>query len=318
MSPVAKRTVTEALAVANAPLRPARRAGRGGRPSGERGRYLYLAPLVVLLGLSSLVPAGYALFLSFYNWDWGSTFSFVGLQNYVHLLGDEEYWLSFVRTGLFTVMAVAAEIVIGLALAVAVQRVSRGIAWLRTVFILPLMVSGMVVSLIWKVMLDPTLGVIPHLLSFLGIQHLDLLGDANLALPALAGLDTWWQTGFVFIILSAGLAALPHEPLEAASVDGASGWQRFRYITLPMLTPLILTVAAIRAVDCLKVFALPYGATNGGPGQSTFTTQLLAYRTAFRDFHMSQSMAMMVTYSLIIVLAVVVVLLVRKAVNRAR
>lgn len=287
------------------------------RGTGGMGKAAFVVPLILVLTLSSVVPIVYSLSLSFFDWNWGSRFSFVGLDNYIGLLGNEEYWASLGKTGLFTILAVAFEIVLGLLLAIAVHGVTRGVGWLRTLFILPLMVSGIVVSLVWKVMLDPSLGVIPYLLSFLGIDRADFLGTSATALPAIAGIDSWWQTGFVFIILSAGLAALPDEPFEAASVDGASALQRFRFLTLPMLTPLILTVAAIRAVDCLKVFALAFGATNGGPDQVTNTTQLLAYRTAFREFKMSESMTMMITYTLIIVVAVLVAGALRKVVRRA-
>lgn len=311
-------TSTELLVTANEAgggRRRPRPAPRAAAASGSAT--LYLVPMIVLLGLSSVVPIAYSLSLSLFNWNWGSRFDFVGLDNYAALLVDGEFWGSLLRTAAFTVLAVAFEIVLGLLIAMAVQSMTRGLGWLRTIFILPLMVSGMVVALVWKVMLDPTLGVIPFLLGKVGISGVDLLGSATTALPALAGIDTWWQTGFVFIILSAGLAGLPKEPFEASHVDGANALQRFRFLTVPMMVPIILTVAAIRTVDCLKVFALAFGTTNGGPSQSTDFTQMLAYRTAFREFRMSESMTMMITYTLLIVIAVALVALVRKVRARA-
>lgn len=272
----------------------------------------YVVPLLVVLAFTSLVPIGYAIYVSLFDWDWGSQFNFVGLGNYLAVLTDDEFWGSMARTGAFTAMAVGVELVLGLILALAVHKVTRGVGWLRTVFMMPLMVSGIVVALIWKVMLDPTLGVIPWFLARLGISPVDLLGTPSLALPTVSLLDAWWQTGFVFIILSAGLAALPQEYFEAAAVDGASAFQRFRHLTLPLLTPLILVVAAIRIVDCLKVFALVFGTTDGGPFRSTETTQFIAYRTAFKEFHMSTSMTMMVVYALLVVCAIGIVLLVRR------
>ncbi len=278
----------------------------------------YLIPLIVVLGLSSLLPIAYSVVFSLFDWQWGSRLNFVGLANYIELLGNGEYWASLARTALFTIAAVSFELVVGLCLALAVFRVSRGVGWIRTLFIAPLMVSGIVVGLVWKVMLDPTLGVVPYLLGKLGWSQVDLLGSETTALVALAGIDTWWQTGFVFIILSAGLAGLSHEPFEAASVDGAGPWQRFIYLTMPMMLPLIGTVAAIRSVDCLKVFALSFSTTNGGPNHATDFTQLLAYRTAFRQFNMSESMTMMITYTLIIIVVVVVATIVRSVVRHAR
>ena len=293
------------------------RAARPSTGSASGQPLLYLAPLVVVLGLSSIVPIVYSVVLSLFDWNWGSQLEFVGLDNYVALLGDGEYWASLVRTCVFTVLAVAFELVLGMALAVAVHGVTRGVGWLRTLFILPLMVSGIVVALVWKVMLDPTLGVVPHLLGLVGIEGLNLLGSETTALTTLAGIDAWWQTGFVFIILTAGLAALPREPFEAANVDGAGPVRTFRHLTVPMLLPLIGTVAAIRAVDCLKVFALSFGATGGGPNRSTDFTQPVAYRTAFREFRMSDSMTMMVAYALLILLVLLAVALVRR-VRRAQ
>lgn len=273
---------------------------------------MFVAPLVAVLAVSTLFPLGYAVYLSFFNWNWGSAFSFVGLQNYMTLATNGEYWASLARTGTFTVMAVALEIVVGLILALAVDKASWHTSWLRTVFIIPLMVSGIAVALVWKVILDPTIGVVPEVFAIAGIKGLNLLGDPTLALPTIAALDGWWQSGFVFIILNAGLQALPREPFEAAAIDGATAWQRFRFLTLPMLSPLIGTVAGIRAIDCMKLFALVFGTTGGGPGDVTESTQMLAYRTAFKGNQMSMSMSMMVVYAVLIIVIVSGVLLLRR------
>jgi len=278
---------------------------------------VWVAPLLLVLIVASVVPIGYGLVVSLFDWDWGSQFDFVGLANYAAVLADGEFWLSLARTAAFTAMAVSLELVLGMSLALTVQKVTRGVGWLRTVFMVPLMISGIVVALVWKVILDPTLGIIPWALAKLGLHSVDLLGSPQLALPTMSLMDAWWQTGFVFIILSAGLAALPQEYFEAAEVDGASAWQRFRHLTLPLLAPLILIVTAIRSVDCLKVFALVFGTTNGGPFRATETTQFMAYRTAFKEFHMSTSMTMMVIYALLVIAFIGVGYLIRRKVSRA-
>ncbi len=281
-------------------LKRGRNATVGDNPTGA-----FLAPLLVVLTLATVFPLGYAIFLSLFNWNWGSTFSFIGLGNYLAVLSDGEYWASLARTVLFTVMAVGIELVLGFGLALAVDRVGRNIGWLRTVFILPLMVSGIVVSLMWKVMLDPTIGVIPWLAHLVGIPALNLLGNSALALPTVAGIDSWWQTGFVFVVLQAALQSLPREPFEAAELDGAGYLKRLRYLTVPMMAPIIVVVAGIRSIDCLKVFALVFGTTNGGPGQSTSSIQFLAYRTAFSATQMSLGVTMMVVFAMMIGIAVV-------------
>lgn len=291
-----------------AAAQPLRVAGIRRRPALDTPTWTFVTPLVIVLAFATLFPLGYAIYLSFFNWNWGSTFSFVGFQNYVDLFGNAEYWASLARTGFFTVMAVGLEIVLGMMLALVVENAGRNVGWLRTVFIIPLMVSGIAVSLVWKVMLDPTIGIVPWLLGLVGIHGTNFLGDPAVALPTISVLDAWWQTGFVFIILNAGLQALPREPFEAAEVDGANYWKRFRFLTLPMMAPLILVVAGIRAIDCLKLFSLVFGATGGGPGQATESIQLVAYRTAFKGNQMSMSMTMMVVYAAMIILVVVIVL----------
>lgn len=273
---------------------------QAGRRKGS-GRWLFLAPLIVVMAATTVFPIAYAAFLSLFDWNWGSRFNFVGLGNYAALASDGAYWASVARTLVFAVSAVTIELVLGLALAVVVNRLSGGLGWVRTILMLPMMVSGIVVSLVWKIMLDPTLGVIPRLLGMLGLNSVDLLGNPNVALLTVAGIDSWWQTGFVFIVLSASLGALPEECFEAARVDGATSRQSFWHITLPLLRPALLMVAAIRMVDCLKVFALIYGTTEGGPQNATEVTQILVYRRAFKEFAMSESMTMMLVYSALVI-----------------
>jgi multiple sugar transport system permease protein len=271
----------------------------------------FLLPLVAVLGLTSIYPTVYSLYMSFFDWNWGKRFNFVGLDNYTNLLSPwsttgARFLGSLFHTFQFTVGAVTVELLLGLGLAIAVNRLGFGIGIIRTLLLIPLMVSGIIVSVIWKIILDPTVGFAGFALSSVGLPRLGFLGDPTMAMPSIIGIDTWWQTAFVFIVLSAGLRALPVEPFEAAEVDGASAWQRFRYVTLPLLRPLILIVLMFRTIDCLKVFAVIYGTTNGGPGAGnpTEATQVMGYLVAFKNNDMSLSMTMMVIFSLI-VLAVV-------------
>ena len=162
------------------------------------------------------------------------------------------------------------------------------------------MVSGIIVSVAWKILLDPTVGLVGYGAEVLGFPRLGFLGDPGMAMGSIVLIDTWWQTAFVFIVLAAGLRALPAEPLEAAEVDGASAWQRFRYVALPLLRPVILIVLLFRTIDCMKVFAIIFGTTGGGPLTTTESVQVLAYRTAFKQLNMSVSMTMMVIFTVIV------------------
>mgnify|MGYP006270994083 CR=1 FL=1 len=273
--------------------RPRRRSDRGGR---------FLVPAVVLLALTSVYPTAYSLYMSLFDWNWGQRLNFVGLHNYVELAGSERFRTALWNTIVFTTGAVGVELVLGLALALAVGRLAVGRSVIRTLLLVPLMVGGMIVSVIWKVMLDPTLGIVSFMLQSLGLPRLGFLGDPGMAMGTIVGIDAWWQTAFVFIVLSAGLQSLDIEPFEAAEVDGASAWQRFRYLTLPLLRPTILVVLMFRSVDCLKVFSIIFGTTGGGPLTTTESVQVFAYRLAFKQLEMSVSMTTMVVFSVIAVL----------------
>jgi multiple sugar transport system permease protein len=279
------------------------RTFRGGSSRADRGGR-FLIPLVVVMGITSLFPALYSIYMSFFDWNWGQRFNFVGLSNYVSLLGNERFRTALLNTFVFTVSAVGVEFVIGLGLALVVHRIRRGVSVFRTLLLVPLMVSGIIVSVIWKILLDPSLGIVNYALQALGFAPVGFLGDPGLAMASIVLIDLWWQSAFVFIVLLAGLGALPQEPLEAAEVDGAGTLQRLWYVTLPLLRPIILVVLLFRTIDCLKVFAIIFGTTGGGPLTTTESVQVLAYRVAFKQLNMSQSMTMMVIFT-VIVLAIV-------------
>jgi multiple sugar transport system permease protein len=267
----------------------------------------FLIPLLVVLGLTSLYPTFYSLYMSLFDWNWGQRFNFVGLANYAELLASERFQIALWNTFVFTIGAVVVELVIGIGLALVVNRLGRGAAVVRTLLLVPLMVSGIIVALIWKIILDPTIGPLNLVLRQLGLPVLGFLGDPAMGMASVILIDVWWQTAFVFIVFSAGLQSLPREPLEAAEVDGAGFWSRLRYVILPMLRPIILVILLFRTIDCMKVFAIIFGTTGGGPLTTTESVQVLAYRIAFKQLGMSLSMAAMVIFAAI-VLALVVAL----------
>ena len=267
----------------------------------------FLIPLVVILGLTSLYPTFYSLYMSFFDWNWGQRFNFVGLSNYIELLGSERFQIALWNTFVFTIGAVAVELVLGMSLALVVNRLGRGAAVVRTLLLVPLMVSGIIVALIWKIILDPTIGPVNLVLRQLGIPALGFLGDPAMGMASVILIDTWWQTAFVFIVFSAGLQALPREPLEAAEVDGAGFFARLRYVMLPMLKPIVLVIVLFRTIDCMKVFAIIFGTTGGGPLTTTELVQVLAYRIAFKQTSMSLSMAAMVIFAAVVLVLVLVI-----------
>jgi multiple sugar transport system permease protein len=276
------------------------------RSRADRGTR-FLIPLLVVLGLTSLYPTLYSVYMSFFDWNWGTQFSFIGLDNYIELATSERFRISLWNTFVFTIGAVAVELVLGMFLALVVNRLGRGAAAVRTLLLVPLMVSGIIVALIWKIILDPTIGPVNLVLRELGIPVLGFLGDPAMGMASIVLIDVWWQTAFVFIVFSAGLQALPREPLEAAEVDGAGVFARLRYVMLPMLKPIILVIVLFRTIDALKVFAIIFGTTGGGPLTTTESVQVFAYRLAFKQQAMSLSMAAMVIFAVIVLTIVVLI-----------
>lgn len=262
--------------------------------------YWLLVPALTVLALNTLYPVIYSIGLSFTDWNWGKSSNFVGLKNFVTVLTKPQYRGAFLNTLVFSVSAVVIETLLGLGLALAINGLTRGAGLIRTLLLMPLMVSGIAVSLVWKVLLDPTQGVINYFLSLIGVEGPAWLGTVPTAMPSIIMIDTWWQTAFSFIILSSALKGLPAEPFEAARLEGASAWQTFRFITLPMLKPVLITIVIFRTVDTLKVFDIIFGTTGGGPLRATEVVQTLAYQTAFKFHRFGESAAISVVFSLII------------------
>ena len=274
--------------------------------SGQRFAYVLIAPAVIILAITSLYPAIYSFVLSFFNWNWGVQFDFIGLRNYSDLFSSAEFWQVLYQTFLFAVAATSLELLLGLGLALAVDRLGFGASLIRTLLLTPLMVSGIIVALMSKILLDPMLGLVNYVLRALGLPISPFFGTTGTAMSTVIMVDAWWQTAFVFIIVLAGLQSLPQEPIEAARVDGANGIQTFFRVKLPMLRTVLLTVLIFRAIDTLKVFDIIFGTTGGGPQISTEVMQTMAYRKAFSFLQMSESMTIMVIFS-VIVLAICLV-----------
>ena len=257
----------------------------------------FLAPCLAVLAVSSLYPAFAGLALSFFDYNWGNRFAFVGADNYAGLLSDAEFWKVAGNTAVFAVSACAIEVALGFYLAVQVDRLPVSGNLIRAFLMTPLMISGIIVALMSKVMFDPFLGVVNYLMSLAGMQPSAFYGAANTAMASVVAVDVWWQTSFVFIIMLAGLQNLPREPMEAAQVEGAGNFRVFWRIKFPLLLPLLLTVVIFRSIDTLKVFDIVFGTTGGGPALSTEVMQTFAYRTAYGYLQIGKAMAVMVLFS---------------------
>ena len=262
--------------------------------------YFFILPSILILAFTSLYPICYSIYYSFFNWRWGNEKDFVGISNYIFLLTDKEFWIIIKNTFVFAFFACLIEIILGVLLAIYIDRIKYGSTIIRTLLLIPLMISGISVTMLFKVILDNMFGIIPYFLSFIGIKS-NFFGSYDAAMPTIIGLDVWWQTSFVFIIILAGFQSIPSEPIEAAKMDGASEWEITRYIRLPMIRSLLFLVLIFRSIDTLKVFDIIWGTTGGGPGLATEALQTYAYRVAYSFLEMSKSMTVMVLFSIVVI-----------------
>jgi multiple sugar transport system permease protein len=262
--------------------------------------YFFILPSILILAFTSLYPICYSIYYSFFNWRWGNEKDFVGISNYIFLLTDKDFWIIIKNTFVFAFFACLIEIILGVLLAIYIDRIKYGSTIIRTLLLIPLMISGISVTMLFKVILDNMFGIVPYFLSFIGIKS-NFFGSYDAAMPTIIGLDVWWQTSFVFIIILAGFQSIPSEPIEAAKMDGASEWEITRYIKLPMIRSLLFLVLIFRSIDTLKVFDIIWGTTGGGPGLATEALQTYAYRVAYSFLEMSKSMTIMVLFSIVVI-----------------
>jgi multiple sugar transport system permease protein len=260
-----------------------------------------LAPsLVFLLGVS-VFPLLYSLQISLFSFRFGSPYRFVGLDNYAHLFRDPGFGNALVITAVFTFCAVAIEFLLGLSLALLVAGDFRLKGLFRIAFMLPMVVTPVIVGITFRFIFTSDLGVISYVTRLMFGRQFNFLSTPELALPAVIVVNVWEWTSFMFLILLAGLQSLPTEPFEAARVDGASPWQIFRDFTLPLLKPVILVALLIRTMDAFTTFDSIFILTAGGPGTSTETVSLYVYDTAFQFSQLGYAAAMVLVILLLLV-----------------
>jgi multiple sugar transport system permease protein len=281
---------------------------RRARRNGFRAGWLYMAPAMVILLALTVAPAIYLVYVSFFDYTLLNEQSrrFVGLGNYRHVFGDATLRGSFLRTFLYVGLAVSVEMIIGTLLALPLARRARGNTLATALLLLPFAITPAVSALIWRQLLDPNFGWVDFYLGKLGImgQPVEWLSNPGTAWVALVGLDVWQWTPFVALILMAGLQGIPQEPQEAAALDGATGAQVFRHITLPLLAPFITIAVLLRVVEAFKTFASVQVLTGGGAGRSTELINLSVYRIALQDFSIGAAAALGLVFLLVLALIV--------------
>ena len=244
---------------------------------------LLMLPALLATAVIMGFPLVYLCYLSVHKWSLigFAPPAYVGLGNFADLLDDQRFLDSLWRTFYFTALGVATNLPLGFGIALLLNRDFPGRRVLRALMIFPMVATPVAMGLVWVVMLDPSLGIVRYLLGGIGIANPPLwLSDPAWVVPSLVMVDAWMWTPMVTLISIAGLAALPGEPFEAARVDGASAWQSFRHITLPLMIPTLMVAAMLRVMDLLKVIDIVFVMTNGGPGHASETINLYNYLVA--------------------------------------
>jgi multiple sugar transport system permease protein len=277
--------------------------------------YLFLLPALAILVLGLLVPLYNAVMLSFYDWNFGqpwSTARFLGFANFERLLSDPTVWRSVRTTFVFGFWVVTLEMLIGVGLALLLEKAIRGATFFRTIFVMPLMIAPVVVGLIWRYLLDARNGIVNFYLTRigeavpalkgLGFESQSWLGDPTLAMASIVISDVWQWTPFVFMIVLAGLQGLPGDVMEAAFIDGANWWRMTWHVKLPMMRNILLIALLMRIIDVFRALEVIFVMTGGGPGSSTRVLSLTLFQTAFtsRDLGYASTIALLLSVILIV------------------
>jgi len=257
---------------------------------------MFASPALFLILVFVIFPLCYSLYLTFRNYDLaiGPTTEFVGLENYYEIWEDTRFWRSWVNTFTIIFPAISLQLLIGLGLALLLNRVVRGRPLFASLLIIPSMVSPVSAAMVWRMLLGVKYGGVNNALRQFGILdvYFDWFANPFRAICSIVAVEVWHNTSFMMIVLLAGLQAIPLELYEVAEVDGASAWKKFWHITLPLLKFTMIVALLIRMIDLTKIFGLIYLLTFGGPGGTTQTVAFTTYLAGFQDFRISYASAL--------------------------
>jgi multiple sugar transport system permease protein len=277
--------------------------------------YLFLLPTLLGILVFSAGPVIVSLGLSFFEWNVFDPPAFLGVDNYTRFFSDGRILVGFSNTAKMVSLAVIIEMVLAFGLALGVQRTTRSALryFFRSAYFLPLLTSAATISIVMAYMFHSQFGVINYYLGLVGVPRIPWLEQAQWALLSVVLVYVWHRLGFTFIVFSGGLGNLPKEVLEAADVDGATGWRRLWYIVLPMLSPSILFAAVTAIISGLQIFDEPFVMVKGGPGDATRTVVMLIYESAFKNIELGYAAAIAAMLFLVIMLVTVIQFRISKA-----
>jgi multiple sugar transport system permease protein len=269
-------------------------------------KWLFVGPTVVILAAVTLYPFLYAVVLSFHDYELGQPGigAFVGLRNYLTVFADWRFANALKVTAAYALLTLPVELLLGFALALLVDLRHGLLDRVRPFLILPMMLTPVAVGVIWKLMLNPEVGIVNYLIRAVGLPGPQWLSDPDLALPTVALVDVWQWTPLMFLIILTGLRALPIEVLEAAQVDGAGYWQRLVSVVLPLMKRVVVVALILRFVDVVRTYDAIYVLTRGGPASRTDVYSMYLFRVGFEFFHEDLAAALSLIYLVLVSLAV--------------
>lgn len=287
---------------------------RRGRPRDRTGAGLWLSlPYIIFFLAFVAYPLIFSFVLVFHRWNIITPMEWIGLKNFERLAADPLFWRSLLNTVTFLLIHIPLQIAVALAFALLLNLPIRGRGFFRALYFLPVVVSGVAVTILWQQLYSYDYGVLNRILSSLSLPRVPWLVDARMAMPSIAIMATWKNVGIYIVLFLVGLQNIPRELYEAASLDGATTARQFRHITFPMLNSTIIVIVVLSTIGGFSLFIEPYVLTGGGPMQSTLSGMLYIYNQAFYFGHMGYAAALGFLYALVIL---IVVLVQRKVIER--
>lgn len=264
--------------------------------------WIFLVPVVAYLLIWRIAPLGFAIFLSFSSWNFieAPTPTVIGLANYLRLFAQPQFYHAIKVTLIFTMTALALETIIGVGIALLLDREIRGKNILRALIILPMMLTPVIVGTIWYILLHQSIGPINYFLEIWGINPPNWLASERMALISIIAADVWQWTPFIFLLALSSLQTIPDYFYDAAKIDGASGFQIYRYVSLPLISRTLFIAILLRSMDAVRTFDKIFVMTGGGPGTATETLSVFIYRIAFQFFEMGYAASIVVIFLIIV------------------
>lgn len=281
-------------------------------------KWVFSLPVLIFMAVMVVIPIVMTLVFSLCDWNllMGTGMKLNWGKNYLDVLGSREFWQSLAITFYYTGLATVAELLLGVAIALILNREFIGKNAVKTIVLLPYMMAPVAVGLMWMLFYEPSSGLINYIFSVVGLPRSSFVSAKETVIPAIAVVETWQMTPMVVIVCLAGLSSLPAVPMEAARVDGATPVQAFFKITLPLLTQTLFSIGLLRFIDIFKSFDLIYALTKGGPANASRTLNLYAYETAFSYYKFGTSSTMlMILFVIVMILSIVVMKIQRKLVE---